>query len=120
VSVAIAAQWKKDEREYNGLDCIANELMEDPHRRRRACITYETVRITEDVADGTRQPTVRILAIEPVDNEDAETVGHIMDRRFTERTGRGMQDSLLDLESVTGSAPEGPFPGDDDELVEQG
>lgn len=89
MSVSIAAQWTKETRDLNGLNSIEQALIGQPLTRRLAVIELETLRTTKDFKNGgTETPTILILHVEPVDGDDAETVRGMLDRLYTDRTGK--------------------------------
>lgn len=133
-AVNIAGTFKKDERENNGLEEIAKDLIENPLTQHVVVAIVETRRIVHNVADGgTRTPTVRFTQIEPLDGSDAEQARAMLDAAYRRRTGRpdGPVVSLLDVErdvdpSTMADAPAendpaaGPWPGDTDYPSENG
>ncbi|HZN77978.1 MAG TPA: hypothetical protein VFC00_40725 [Micromonosporaceae bacterium] len=105
MSVSISGTFKQDQREYNGLEAIEEDLIKDPLTHRYGVIRYTTLRITEEVADGgVRTPTVRLLHIEPVDGDNEELVKGILLGVFQARTW---------------STPQDPLPLDDDGPVSE-
>lgn len=96
MTVNIQAQFKKDSRVYNGLDAIAETLIDKPTLRHIVVGVVETTRITTDVADGgTETPTVNFVQIEALDGDDAATARGILERRYAQRTNGSMQDDLF-------------------------
>jgi len=89
VTVNIAAQWKRDNRELNGLSAIEDELLGKPHEPHYAVVKIETKRITRDLADGDVEvPTVNIVHIEPVDGDAADVVKTMLADLYSARTGK--------------------------------
>jgi len=108
VTVNIAAQWKRDNRELNGLSAIEDDLLGKPHEPRYAVVKIETKRITRDLADGDVEvPTVNIVHIEPVDEADEETVKKLLTDRYSARTGKPEPQPTL-FDSAADSAADGP------------
>lgn len=101
MTVKVKSSFKKDQKEFNGLDhpAVVKALVESPLDRVYAVVLLETSKIEQNVEDGgTKVPTIRIVAVEPVDGEDAIQAKTILDRRFKRRTGRDSQPTLFDRE----------------------
>lgn len=103
MTVNIAAQWKKDTRDLNGLTEIEEELIGQPLQRHLAVVELEVVRITRDIADGGAEtPTVNILHIEPVDGEQAEAVRLMLDGLYQARSGKRQEAVPRTLTELSG------------------
>ena len=99
MSVNLKATFKKDQKEYNGLDddVIRKGLIEEPLARRYVVAMVETSKVTKDIeAGGTVVPTVRVLSIEVGEGDDAIVLKEILDRLFKVRTGRHVEPTLFD------------------------
>lgn len=108
MSVNIKATFKKDTRPLNGLEAIEELLVDKPLDRHVIVAVVETVRITDDVADGgTKTPTVRLVHIEPMTSEaDEKAARKLLDRAHKARGGTPPAPDLF-------SNPEGQGEGDD-------
>lgn len=130
-AVNVSATFKKDERENNGLESIAKDLIENPMTRHVVVAVIETASVRTDyAAGGTITPTVRLVQVEPVDGADADQVRAVLDAAFRKRTGRDDNpaatlfdaDRTVDpsvVKDVPGEPAErdpaaGPWPGDAD------
>lgn len=82
----MAGKLPKD-RDQNGLEELYTDLVRDPRRSRVAIVVLDTAKITKDIANYETVPTVRIVAIEPVDGDDAGTLRAMLQRAHGERTG---------------------------------
>lgn len=101
MTVKVKGQWKKDTREYNGLDTDTNRkgLIEHPLQRRYAVVLLETSKVEILTQEGgTQVPTINIAHIELVEGDDAEVVASILDGAYQTRTGRAAQRSLFDAD----------------------
>jgi hypothetical protein len=74
VTVRIAAQFTKDERDRNGLIPAAGNIAANSHDWRGvAVVRLDCVRVTDEIKDGgVLIPTVGIRHIELVDGDDAD------------------------------------------------
>lgn len=103
MAVNVQASFKKDEREYNGLEGAREDFIESPLERRIIVATVEVTRIMRDVSDGgTETPTVRMVNVEVLGGEDALTARKLLDAAYHERTGQTAPPPTLFDE---GSAP---------------
>lgn len=99
MTVNLKATFKKDQKEYNGLDeeQTRKGLIEEPLARRYVVAMIETSKVVKDIeAGGTLVPTVRIISIEVLDGDDAIVAKEMLDKKFKVRTGRDVQPSLFD------------------------
>ena len=86
MTVKIRGQWKKDDREYNGLESIAGQLLKKPLEDRYAVLKYRVGTVEIDVkGGGTRTPKIDIEHIEPLDGDDADAAEMLMDKLFAAR-----------------------------------
>ena len=77
--------------ESNGLGAIVHDLVVLPGRTHVLLCIVDTQKITENVDDGTRTPTVRIRRCEPItDPSDAETMRRVLVRGYERRTGKAV------------------------------
>lgn len=89
MTVSVSATFKKDEREYNGMEGIRDDLIAKPLERHVIVAVIETIRLSTDVRDGgTITPTVRLCNVEPVFGDDAVTARKLLDAAYHERTGQ--------------------------------
>lgn len=97
MSVNISGTFRKDDRQLNGLESVAEDLIEDPLTRHVVVGIVETKRIVKDISDGgTETPTVRLVQIEPLDGEAADDAQTLMEKAFQARTGHEYQGALFD------------------------
>jgi hypothetical protein len=97
MTVNIAGTFKKDQREYNGLEAIASKLIDDPLTRRVVVGVVETKRIVRDMADGgTETAVVRFVHLEAVDGDQGEQAKQMLAKAYTERTGGQADETLFD------------------------
>lgn len=89
MAVQVQATFKKDEREYNGLEGAREDFIAQPLERRTIVATVEVTTITKDIRDGgTETPTVRLVNVEVLAGEDALTARKLLDAAYHERTGQ--------------------------------
>jgi hypothetical protein len=89
MAVNVSATFRKDEREYNGLEAVREDLINRPLERVTIVATIETTAITTNVRDGgTQTPTVRLVNVEAMHGDDALTSRKLLDKVFHERTGK--------------------------------
>lgn len=76
--------------ETNGLDSLADDLIDNPHQIVVALAFFDVPRITEQVEDGTRVPTIRIRKIEPVGTPEStpKAITELYQKLSEERLGR--------------------------------
>jgi hypothetical protein len=86
-TIKIAGKLPKD-YDQNGLEPLYTDLIREPRQARVAVLVFDTAKITKDIANYETVPTVRILAIEPVDGDDAGKLRAMLQRLHAERTGR--------------------------------
>lgn len=96
MSVKIKASITKEDRPFNGLNAIAEQLVADPKQGHYVVAYIKPVNYEVDAEDGTETPKVRFVRIEPCADDDAKTVQEILERLYTDRTGGGSQDTLFD------------------------
>jgi len=115
MAVNIASSFKKDEREYNGLESISEALINEPHETRVVVAVVEVVRITKNVADGgTETPTVRFTQIEPLYEADADQARAALRKAYNARTGRPADEQPTLFDGAQSDPAAGPWPGDSD------
>jgi len=98
-AVNVAGTFKKDQRELNGLESIAQELIDSPLERRVVAALVETRRVVKDFADGGSERVVTgIVHIEPLTGDAATDTRKHLDEAFRARTGRddSPADTLFD------------------------
>lgn len=97
MGVNIAAHYTKETREFNGLNDIVDELLDNPTVKRLAVVEYEVTRITRNIADGnTETPTINLIRVEPLDGTSAEDAQRLLDGAYTARTGKERPATLFD------------------------
>ena len=107
MTVNLKATFKKDQKEYNGLDedLTRKALIEEPLARRYVVAMIETSKVVKDIeAGGTLVPTVRIISIEVVDGDDAIVAKEMLDKKFKTRTGRNVEPTLFDQDDPQANA----------------
>lgn len=122
MAVNVQATFKKDEREYNGLEGAREDFIETPLERRTIVATVEVTHIDINVRDGgTQTPTVRLVNVEVLGGEDALTARKLLDAAYHERTGQTAPPPSLfddgvpgnDAHDVTNDQPWDEREGDD-------
>jgi hypothetical protein len=101
MTVKLKGQWKKDTREYNGLDHEATRkgIIAQPLQRIVVVGVVECTKVEDLVQEGgTRVPTMNFVQIEAVEGDPAVVVQEILDNAFRVRTGRDVQRSLFDVD----------------------
>lgn len=76
---------KYDDR--NGLEPLVRHFLNEPGKTRLAIVVLETTKITDDLENYDRIPTVSIRAIEPVSGDDLGRLRAMLQRAHSERTG---------------------------------
>ncbi|MEU8264444.1 hypothetical protein AB0C02_27960 [Micromonospora sp. NPDC048999] len=121
MAVKMSAQLTRDKREFNGLDRIADQLIDQPRGTRYAVVAYTVKRVTDEVDEGVEIPTVQINHIEPVDGVQADRVRELLAERYQDRTGKSLDGdpTLFDVvEPVDGGERQVPEAGADELLAE--
>lgn len=74
----------------NGVDDLADELVEDPATIRAAIVLYDVSKIVDNTDDGTRVPYLRVRRIESlgIASEVESTITDLVQKITEERTGR--------------------------------
>ncbi len=87
--VKLSAALPGDE-ETNGLDGIASDLVEQPHRIQVALVWLDVPKITDNTETGDRVPTVRVRRVEPLGTveEIPDEIRKLAARAHESRTGR--------------------------------
>jgi len=119
-AVKIQGTFKKDEREYNGLESIGDELINSPLVRHVVVAVIETVTYEVNVRDGgTKTPKVRLVSVEPLQGDAAVHATKLRDEAYHERTGQiAPPPTLFDGDQAEpppgpeGDPTAGPWPGD--------
>ncbi|MFI7072079.1 hypothetical protein [Micromonospora sediminicola] len=107
MTVKISAQLTRDRKEFNGLDRLHDELVEQPRGVRYAVVAYEVKRVTDEVAEGVEIPTIRLSHIEPVDGVHADRVRDILAERYKDRTGKSLDGDPTLFDSVVPAGEDG-------------
>lgn len=92
-AVNISGTFKKDERSENGLESISAELVKD-ELSQRLIVGIVTPHAFKKVAGEEMIPTVRIIAVEVVNGEDAVIVRDLINTYRANRHQHAVQDSL--------------------------
>lgn len=90
MAVKTSAQLTRENKEFNGLDRIADELIEQRHGVRYAVVAFKVKRVSDEVDEGIEVPTVQFTHIEPVDGVQADRVRDILAERYKDRTGKSL------------------------------
>lgn len=108
MAVKIAAQLTGNRKEFNGLNRIESELIEQRHGTRYAVVAYEVRRVSDEIDEGVEIPTIRISHIEPVDGVQADRVRELLGERYKDRTGKSLEGdpALFDVTDGPREVPE--------------
>lgn len=102
--VNVQAQFKKAEKEFNGLGDHAKAMIEQPHERITVVAVLEVTKLTTDVTDDTITPTVNIKLVEVMAGDDVKAARDLLDATYRARTGRtAPPETLFDVDP---NAPE--------------
>lgn len=76
--------------EMNGVDALAQDLIDDPKLIRAAFVTFDTRNVNVDTDSGSHIPTIRIRRFEPLGDVDAvsKAIRDAVGVAFEDRTGR--------------------------------
>lgn len=76
--------------ETNGVDDIADELVEDPATIRYAVVWFDVAKVTEETDTGDNIPTIRVRRIEPIGTarDVNPTIARVVAEAVEARTGR--------------------------------
>ena len=98
MSVNISGTFKKDDRPYNGLEAVHDQLC-DPSNRLESWYVVARVRPKHakvSMEDGGTTPTVKLDAIEVAfDTEDEKLLKDMLQRLYEGRTGAPEQPELF-------------------------
>lgn len=87
----------------NGLDAIAQQLIDDPERIHVCVVLVDCSKVTKNTDSGDEVPTARIRRIEPITDEvDGQRLRQVLRRAWERRTGKDVLP--LDLEDDINSA----------------
>lgn len=116
-AVKISGTFKKDTRPNNGLESIAEDLVNDELARHVIVGIVELHHLDKDPGEAP-VPTIKFIAIEPL-HGDAEDQGRQMLDQARKARGLGQVDLTLFDESPAAAGEErdptaGPWPGDKD------
>lgn len=118
MAVKMAAQLTRAQREFNGLDRIEQELIDQPRGTRYAVVAYTVKRVSDEIDEGVEIPTVQIGHIEPVDGVQAERVRDILAERYQDRTGKSLEGDPTLFDVVDDGERQVPEAGADELLAE--
>ncbi|MEV4846117.1 hypothetical protein AB0K20_23230 [Micromonospora matsumotoense] len=110
MAVKMAAQLTRAQREFNGLDRIERELLDQRRGVRYAVVSFHVKRVSDEIDEGVEIPTVQITHIEPVDGDDADRVREMLADRYKDRTGKSLDGDPTLFDVVPGDGD-----GQDDE-----
>lgn len=86
-ALKLSAGLPADDR--NGLAPIVRRLVDDPHDVHVAVVLLDTVKVTTDVETGDVVPTVRVRAVEPIEQtDDSRELERLLRRAYERRTGQ--------------------------------
>lgn len=105
--VKLAAKMPGD-FETNGLDALADDLVDDPKQLRAAFVVFDVQKITDNTDDGSQVPTVRVRRFEPLGKADeiSDAIRDAYTQAVEARTGR----TALPLDLVEVLDEETPLP----------
>lgn len=88
-AVKLSAKLAKDD-EFNGLDSLAAELINDPRQIRVALIYFDCCKIVDNTDDDTRTPYARIRRFEPIGDVDEvpDDLRKLVQQAVEDRTGK--------------------------------
>ncbi|QLQ37965.1 hypothetical protein [Micromonospora robiginosa] len=109
MAVKIAAQLTGANREFNGLNRIEHELVDQPRGTRYAVVAYEVKRVTDEVDEGVKIPTATIAHIEPLDSDD-ERARDLLAELYKDRTGKSLDGDPTLFDSVVPDGDEREVP----------
>lgn len=94
MTVNISATFTKEERPRNGLDAIADKLVDEQLQHAQyvvvATVSPKFVKLVAE--DGTKTPTIRFDAIEVLEEQSAiDAARQLLVERYQERTGHDPQ-----------------------------
>ena len=96
MGVKIAAKFTKNNKLYNGLDSVEDDLVKDPNLVRTAVVTYILKYGNTDYENGGAVTnTIKIVEFEPLSDEAAVAAKTLQREAFAKRTGHPMQDDLF-------------------------
>jgi len=72
----------------NGLEKIAEALVDQPDVIHAAIVLVDCSKVTLDTDSGDQEPTARIRRIEVIDDADKAVVAQMLRRAFERRTGK--------------------------------
>ncbi|SCL32142.1 hypothetical protein GA0070616_4395 [Micromonospora nigra] len=91
MAVKISAQLTGTNREWNGLNRIEEQLVDQPRGDRYAVVRYGVKRVADEISEGVKIPTAEIVHIEPVEGELADRVREILAQEYEDRTGKSIE-----------------------------
>lgn len=88
-SVKLSSALAKDD-EVNGLDGLADELVENPKQIRVAVIYFDVAKIVDKTDDDSRIPYARIRRFEPIGTVDEvpDKLRDLLQQAVEDRTGK--------------------------------
>lgn len=88
-SVKLSSKLAKDD-EFNGLDALADDMINNPHQVRVAVIYFDTVKVVTNTDEESEVPYARIRRFEPIGNvEDVSSeLQNLIQQAVEARTGK--------------------------------
>lgn len=96
-NVNVSGTMKKDERPFNGLTAISDDLLDETKQLQTFLVVAEvrSKGYKFDAEDGTKTPSVKFLHIEPaLDEADMLIVKTLLTKLYATRTGSDLPDTL--------------------------
>lgn len=112
-NVAIQASFGKDSKLYNGLEAIADDLIDKPQQERYVICKVRTRRTTTDHENGGAETaTIKFVHIEPMLTEKSEQGARkLFEAAAKARLGELPQQTLFE-DKADEDDDDGPWPGD--------
>ena len=85
-TIKLGGKLPKDD-DRNGLHSLYRDFVRDPSRSHVLIAIVDTAKIVNDIENYDTIPQLRILAIEPIDGDDAGTLRAMLQRHHADRTG---------------------------------
>lgn len=99
MTIKYKGAFKKDTREYDGLDAedVRKGIIVNPLQRVYAVVALDVAQVVNQVDQGgSLVPQMKIVHIEPQNGDNLIVVREMLDSSFRARTGNGAQASLFD------------------------
>lgn len=119
MAVKISAQLTGEQKEFNGLNRIEAELLQQRHGTRYAVIAFEVRRVSDEIDEGVSIPTIRISHIEPVAGAQADQVQRMLGDAYKDRTGKDLGGDPTLFDDITGDGQEVPEASGEELMAER-